>query len=331
MDGEGIVSKGEEETASYMVTQEAQGETVGGGEKRPYLVVLHGPNAGQTFPLKFPRCVIGRGADADIVIDDPGVSRTHAEIVFESWATGPLVRDLGSTNGTFCNNRPVEICELSDGDRIRLGVNIVLRIDYLDELEESVQTQLYEGAVRDGLTDAFNRRAFNAHLSREVAFAMRHDSPLSLLMIDIDRFKSVNDVYGHLTGDLVLVGVARIISSLVRVEDFFARYGGEEFAVLLRHTETKAASTLATRIRMAVESTPIPVPSGKGPEGESLRGPEAQTRTIRHKLIRIPITVSIGLATLNDCNYNTAQALVESADKALYRAKTEGRNRLCIA
>lgn len=157
---------------------------------------------------------------------------------------------------------------------------------------------------RDGLTGVQNRIALDQSLGRELASAQRHQTELSLIIIDIDHFKSINDRFGHSRGDLALQTTTNIIRSCLRNSDQIFRYGGEEFVVLLTHTEPLGTYILAERIRQAMA------------QGDHLIGD-----------IRIPITLSIGFATMqwND----TIESLFNKADKAMYTAKNSGRNQVC--
>jgi len=166
---------------------------------------------------------------------------------------------------------------------------------------------LYKRALDTALTDPVtginNRAAMNANLEREINLAHRHGNPLALIMLDIDRFKQINDSYGHLAGDVVLKALAQCITECTRSSDIVFRYGGEEFAILLSSTEGEGASLLAHRIRLAVEGI-----------------------CVKYEAADIRLTVSVGVAGLDrgDC----AADLLEKADQALYQAKQEGRNRV---
>jgi diguanylate cyclase (GGDEF)-like protein len=162
---------------------------------------------------------------------------------------------------------------------------------------------MYEAAHRDGLIGIFNRRYFEDRLQADYSYARRHTRHLSLLMLDLDHFKQVNDNYGHPVGDEVLKALAELIGRNIRGEDILARYGGEEFAVLCRHTDLMKASILGERIRHEVANHIFDVAN--------------------HKL---KLTVSIGIAALPDPSIDTPEAMVEAADEALYQAKDRGRN-----
>jgi two-component system cell cycle response regulator len=165
---------------------------------------------------------------------------------------------------------------------------------------------LQDLAIRDALTGLENRRAFDTRLHEELQRAERYEHSLSLLMLDIDHFKQVNDTYGHQSGDMVLRRLASIIKDTMRPMDQVFRYGGEEFVLVVPETDMHGACSLAERIREAVASAPFP-----------LTGHED-----------IHITISIGVATSTQ-ETNACEALVSAADAALYEAKQTGRNRVC--
>jgi two-component system cell cycle response regulator len=268
-----------------------------------YLVVIAGPSFGEMYKLKTDRAVLGRGDRTDVRIVDDGVSREHAAVQREG---GKMVLlDLGSTNGTFCNGLRVPRQELRDGDKISIGSSTILKFTYQDHIDEHYQKQLFESALRDGLTSTFNRRYFLDRLHGELRFAVRHGKPVALLFVDIDHFKTINDTHGHQAGDQVLAGVARVMMTTIRVEDVLARYGGEEFAIICREIELGGAEALAKRLVAAVASKPFEY-GGQ----------------------QIPVTISVGAAV--DHGRNEAQALIAAADAAMYEAKRSGRNRVCL-
>jgi len=168
---------------------------------------------------------------------------------------------------------------------------------------ERDQAKLAELAIRDSLTGLYNRREFERLLNDEIHRFRRHGHPVSLLIIDIDHFKQINDRYGHQVGDEALRTVADIITNESRTGDVIARYGGEELAVILPETGADNATTLAERTCQAIAEFPV---------------------MVSPKEI-IPITVSVGTATVPD-NAHTARDLVTAADLAMYEAKRNGRN-----
>jgi diguanylate cyclase (GGDEF)-like protein len=279
--------------------------TVGVKRDRAYLVVLAGASLGEMYKVDGDKTIIGRGGKAQVRLLDDGISREHAQVVVEG--NKIYLQDLGSTNGTFCNGMKVDRKELADGDKILVGSTTILKFTYHDNLDEIFQKQMYESALRDGLTKAFNKKYFTDRLESELTFALRHISPLVLVMFDIDHFKKVNDTYGHQAGDLVLSELATLLTAALRAEDVFARYGGEEFAVICRGTDVSQAQVVGERIRKAVEG---------------------------HRFVyegtQIPVTISVGIAALPDPAVKDATDLVSRADKALYQSKHGGRNRVTI-
>jgi diguanylate cyclase (GGDEF)-like protein len=274
---------------------------------RATLTVITGFNAGQVFALDGTSYVMGRGTEAQIWIEDASVSREHARISCANDGSFVL-EDLGSTNGTFVAGQRVTVQRLSNGDGIQLGTTLLLRFAITDDAEEELQRRLYESSTRDALTRAYNRKYLVERLGAEVAHSLRHRVKLSILMIDVDEFKRLNDVYGHLVGDMVLRIVAAQISRVIRVEDVFARYGGEEFVILARSTGRLEACQLADRIRESIASLRVPVDGAAD----------------------LQVTVSVGVATLAEAGeHATPTSLLDLADKRMYRAKMAGRNKVC--
>lgn len=273
---------------------------------RPCLTVLVGTGAGSVHRLDGNCIVLGRSSEADIQVDTDGVSRKHAEILCSE--NGDVtIQDLRSTNGVWVEGQRVLTRRLTNGDRIQLGSNSVFQFSYQSEAQEEIQRKLYESATRDPLTSALNRRVFDEHLARELSHARRHGNSVSLLLLDIDHFKSINDKYGHRAGDYALRQLGELIAASIRFEDLFCRIGGEEFAVLTRDPGDVGPAHFGERLRHLVESQYLSF------EGE-----------------RLAITVSIGIATFAP-EYPTPDALLGAADEALYAAKHAGRNRVCVA
>jgi two-component system cell cycle response regulator len=280
-------------------------ERIRGGKKRAFVVVLSGDRMGEMFPLKNDRTTIGRGLQTDVRINDEGISRTHAVVEMEDGDY--LLSDAGSTNGTYANGNKVNRYKLQEGDKIQIGASSVLKFTYHDDLDEDFQRNLYESALRDRLTGIFNRGYFSNRLESDVAFALRHGKPLSLVIFDVDDFKQLNDENGHPVGDQVLSTLAHRVLGTTRSEDIFARYGGEEFALICRDVDAIRASRAAYRIKETVGGKPFEV------GGKSL-----------------VVTVSVGVADLGMLVEPKAEALVEAADAALYLAKRSGKNRVEI-
>jgi len=272
---------------------------------RAYLIVLQGSNVGEMYRLEGGEAVLGRGTAATIRLGDDGISRRHAKIV----VAGNVVKieDLGSANGTLVNGALIQQSALKDGDKIQLGSTTILKFTYHDKLEENFQRAMYDAALRDDLTKAFNKKHFLDRLEQEVAFCRRHGSALSLVMFDVDHFKKINDTYGHLAGDLVLSKLSAVAQTAVRTEDIFARYGGEEFTILCRGIPLGSAGMLAERIRSTVEATQF---------------------VFEQQLI--PVTISVGVAAYPEIAVQNGLELIGAADEALYTAKRGGRNRVVM-
>lgn len=273
-------------------------------EKKPYLTFIKGNRLGQIHPLPAKgEVVVGRSPDADLWIEDSAISRRHFKMnILENRV---YIEDLGSTNGTYINGARVTTRELSDGDKIQISKNTILELAYLDDSQSLSEKKRYEMGVMDPVTNIYNKRCFLDRINDEFAFALRKKRDLSLVMFDLDHFKSINDTYGHLAGDLVLQKVAGEISKTLRTDDLFARYGGEEFVILMRDASLKNAWNLAERIRKLVENLEI--------------SHDAQT---------FKVSISCGVAGLDETRMKDPNALVEEADRYLYQSKNQGRNRV---
>jgi diguanylate cyclase (GGDEF)-like protein len=181
-------------------------------------------------------------------------------------------------------------------------VSAAVRVKELQDDLRARNAELDHIARSDPLTGLANRRHLDEQLAVHAASADRHDHELSVAVIDIDNFKSVNDTFGHSAGDVVLREVARRLARSARLEDVVGRWGGEEFLVILPHCGVDDAAVVSERIRQAVEATPVRAEAG----------------------ISIPVTVSVG------CAGGTGDRVIERADAALYAAKNGGRNRTVV-
>ncbi len=168
------------------------------------------------------------------------------------------------------------------------------------------EQQLLEMNTKDGLTGAYNRRFLETQLCKEMERAKRYKRPISVLMLDIDHFKKVNDTYGHQCGDLVLKTISSVVQSCIRKTDFFARYGGEEFCCILPETKPESAVILAERIRKGISK-----------------------KVVKCKKEPIKVTVSLGVAGATEI-IDSPDRLLKKADDALYKAKETGRNRVVV-
>lgn len=282
--------------------------------------------------------LIGRASACDVVIDDIYVSRKHASLELSDGVV--TLTDLGSTNGTWYEGRRIDRAVLRSNSSFRIADNnLSIRtssendgrkrtdagdtmlfekqlaalleisddpelsrgIDVLRRLYNKKKEKLSELASRDGLTGLYNRRHFDGKIAEEVSRAARYGRELSLLMVDIDHFKAVNDRYGHQKGDEVLAAVAETLRASLRGTDIVCRYGGEEIAVLLPETSADNAARIAELCRAKIEAATM-------------------------NSLGVGVTVSIGVSSY--AAGDTAELLVKAADGALYKAKEGGRNRV---
>jgi diguanylate cyclase (GGDEF)-like protein len=267
------------------------------------LVVICGPELGRKYDLRSFPVVIGRATTVDVQVDQESISRTHAEL--RNQGDHVLLVDLGSTNGTFVNDERVEApYTLRNGDLLKIGRTIFKFIGG-GNIEAQYHEEIYRLTTVDGLTQISNRRYFEDALEREVSRCHRYGRHLSLVMMDLDRFKEVNDSLGHLAGDQVLKRVAQTLREHIRREDTLARWGGEEFALLLPELPGPSARQVAEKLRLLVETQPLGV--GK--------------KTVE-------VTLSLGVSSLGE-QLTDAPDLIRAADDKLYEAKSLGRNRVC--
>ncbi|MCU0607494.1 MAG: GGDEF domain-containing protein [Candidatus Edwardsbacteria bacterium] len=292
-------------------------------------------------------CVIGRGPDCDWVVNGKQVSRSHARLVREGG--GYAIEDLGSTNGVYVNGARTRRQLLAHGDQIGLGglaivfddgrgiagvgdttlaerpgdETLSIRTQYeslsrkladrgaardlerLHRTAERSRQRFKDQAHRDRLTGLYNRRYFDQQLERLWQESAGARQPLSLVFIDLDHFKAVNDTHGHDKGDEVLKVAARLIQAACRRDDVVARYGGEEFVAAFPGMAAGDAAAAAEAIRKLIAE-----------QSAGLTG--------------LRLTASIGVATRGGRDRECG-TLVRRADRAVYRAKAAGRDRVEIA
>jgi diguanylate cyclase (GGDEF)-like protein len=222
-------------------------------------------------------------------------------VTVEDPILGTLMLCLARRNQPFVESE-VRICELVA--EVAAGA---LKNAYMHESLESKNVSLKKLAVSDPLTGLYNRRFFDMRLSEECRLATRHGLPLSMIMLDVDFFKRINDAYGHQVGDRVLVELARVVLGNLRQTDCMARFGGEEFVVLLPLTDLGGGIAKAEEIRLAVKEMSVDLG-----DGEVLR-----------------ITTSCGVSELDPIHCSDPDALLAGADHAVYEAKGGGRNKVC--
>lgn len=266
------------------------------------IFVLSGPGAGQFLRVPKDGGVIGRDkSQAEVWIDDPGLSPKHARLE----RRGPsmfVVRDLDSRYGVYRDGKKISEHTVDDGDRLQLSGETVIRVRYTDPKE----SEMFDRAgVRDALTGTSNRRVFLDRLEQELGYARRHGTPVTLLLIDLDHFKRINDEHGTAVGDEVLRSVGRLLTGVVRIEDVLARFGGDELAVISRGYDSEGGERFAERLRKAVRDKPV-----------------------RAGELSFQLTFSVGIATFHRSNVDSAMQLIARADSALHRAKYLGRDRI---
>lgn len=282
------------------------------------LLVVQGNELARRFRLQQDDRVIGRSIQADIQIPAEGVSRVHARIEHKNIGVYQLI-DLESTNGTFVNGARIQEHTLQNGDRILLG-DTTLRFLQSPRIEATCYDEIYRLTTTDDATGIYNKRYFFQTLEREVARAIRHQRPLTLLMLEVDGFDEIRQKFGFVAGDSLLVQLAERLRATSRVEDLFARFGNAEFCLLLSETETDGARAAAQRIQQLVADHPF-----------SYDGHEIQ------------LTVTIGIATLDDhrptienirswanAANQRVDLLINDAILKLVRAQSEGPNQIAF-
>ncbi len=273
-------------------------------------MLLVGPAAsvGRQWPLEDTDRIVGRAPNAHIFVDDRSVSKFHAKLILGGGDVSII--DLESTNKTIVNGKviqPLVPLKLKNNDQIKVG-NIIFKFLERGSIETVASAQTFDRSQTDALTGIANRGALNATGPETFKRATLLGIPLSLLYFDIDRFKGVNDTFGHAAGDYVLQEVAKVVrDKLIRGNDFFARAGGEEFCLLLLGTAPVLAEEIAERIRATIEN-----------------------HSFKFENKAIPITISIGISYKMDDDKNWEE-IFERADQALYNSKNTGRNRVSVA
>ncbi len=260
---------------------------------------VSGRNLFDSFP-ELPRAWLSRKIESVFQL---------GSFAFSSWEQRPYLF-------RFDHDRPItggvdfmqQDCTCGPSARAReveavcVTVSDVTHVSVMQREREEAVAKLQEYANRDGLTGIANRRFFEARLRDEFSRWQRYGGNLSVLLFDLDHFKTINDRFGHVVGDNVLRVMAQRVADVVRSQDTFGRFGGEEFALLLPCTSLDEAMLVAEKIRQTIGSTPI--------EAEG---------------VRVPVTASVGGAAAH-AGALTHETLVNEADAALYRAKRQGRN-----
>jgi len=278
--------------------------------KIPMLTFLSGESLGKELPLVQQQVTLGRGEESDLLIVDPSVSRKHIRLSCRKLIDKNkreeikvVLEDLGSKNGTMVNYRKVRRAVLKAGDKIGIG-RVILKFDYRDMADQNFFDEIYRLATVDGLTSLHNKTTIMRDLAEEIIKWHRYHRRLSIAIIDIDDFKSLNDTFGHLMGDRTLQTIAEILLKNLRRQDKAGRFGGEEFILVLPETGTRGAVALSERVRRDLE------------------------KSVATKLgLPRRVTASFGVVCCG-ADAADAESMIANADAALYRAKARGKNRV---
>jgi diguanylate cyclase (GGDEF)-like protein len=309
--GKGLGSAGDQ----TLIVRSGATEVSPQAQVHPGLVVIQGLEIGRQYRLRRSEMIVGRDEAAHLRIPDERISRRHALLKLlqdgRRKSQRVEIQDLGSTNGTLVNGEPVDWAELHDGDKILLG-DTVLKFVLQDDLDARFHQEIRNRIAYDQLTGLLTKESLYLAMESELRRCQRFDLPMAVLMMDLDRFKSVNDGHGHLMGSHVLSEVGRLIREAIRSTDVAARYGGEEFLAYLSEVDVETGLEIAERVRAAIEAHTFTRVDDDG-NRDSLR-----------------TTISLGVSA-HPRHGRSLQSLVAAADAALYRAKESGRNRVCTA
>ncbi len=268
----------------------------------PTLIVIAGDLFGQMINLEEKKKVFfGRGSECDVVINNPSLSRKHCVVKNENGKI--ILEDLNSTNGTFVNGIRVSRVELESGQRVFLGDICAFKFAYQDDIDLDLNRLILDKAIKDRLTNVYNRTYFDELLRKEFLFHKRANLPLSLIFIDLDDFKKINDTFGHICGDEILKKVAMSLKSKVRESDYVCRYGGEEFVIILKNTNFEKAMKKAESLRKIINSIELLCNANQ-----------------------IGVSASLGVSTFENGNFKSEKRLLAEADSAMYKAKELGKN-----
>ncbi len=274
------------------------------------LIVMKGNDLGKQFKIKRDNLIIGRTASADIMLKDKQISRSHAEVraiyLPQQQETLYKIVDLGSTNHVYVNSVQITEHRLEQDDKIQIG-DTILKFSIQDEIEAKYHSAIQKKIEYDDLTSLLTYESFRSALVWEIDNAKEHKQHFTIIMMDLDNFKKVNDTHGHLMGSYVLSEIGSLIRKKLRQFDISARYGGEEFVSYLPETSHSEAFIAAERLRIAIEKN-----------------------VFSYNNIKLNITISMGISEFPK-NGKKLDKLVAAADEVLYKAKQEGKNRVYLA
>jgi diguanylate cyclase (GGDEF)-like protein len=274
------------------------------GTSAPYLSIVHPRDAIISFELNEEGLTLGRGMECDVQLPAAVISRRHCKVSCVGQSI--VVEDLASTNGTYLDNQRVDRAFLTPSNQLRVGP-FLLKLEYKGFMEIRAQNQLLEAARMDAVTGIANRGWFVAQSARMMAAMKDPANSLTAVMVDIDRFKNVNDQFGHAAGDAVLAGVARILAQEKHDDHLLGRFGGEEFVMMMPDIDHQEAFILCDRAREQIAK-----------------------ENFKFEGLGLSVNVSVGMATRTQGEIVSLDALISEADAAMYRAKRLGRNRVCF-
>lgn len=277
-------------------------------DTREWVLIRYvGQPMGEFIELPLYGLIMGRAPENGLCLPEPEVSRQHAELRVSADLEAVELRDLASTNGVFVNGHRVDAdpspARLKDGDVLRVGAH-AFKLKHMDAPERRYHQDMAARSMLDPVTGVNNRATVLNHLEANFELARRHQRPLSVILVDLDWFKLVNDTHGHRAGDQVLAAFGALLRRRLRGSDPLGRLGGDEFLAVLPETSAALALIAAEDLRRAISAEPVVLEDGK----------------------KIQITCSLGVAELK-AGDSDGGALLARADAALYGAKAGGRNR----
>jgi len=279
-----------------------------GGARVGSLLVVHGADVDIGRHVLCDRPItIGREDDNELALRDGSISRRHCQILRDETTGVYVVSDLGSTNGTLLNNRKLEEpTPLTEGDKLFLGASVV-KFSWADDVDLEYQSRVSEMVSTDPLTGLASRREYDARFAAMAERAEAEGSELTLMVIDLDGVKRVNDTWGHQAGGYVICETARVVDDVIGPHGLLCRWGGDELVACLPGVDGARARDLAEEARRQVAA-----------------------QTLVKDGVDLRVTVSIGVASWPD-DVDRPGELFTVADRAMYRAKRSGRNQVVCA
>ncbi|MFP4458800.1 MAG: GGDEF domain-containing protein [Candidatus Zixiibacteriota bacterium] len=265
--------------------------------RQPSLIVRNRKNFGMVIPLTEEETIIGRDEDDVITIGDrlDGVSRKHAKFILQD--NKVEIVDMDSHNGVYVNSRKIKSMELEGAETIILG-RVILQFQYLNQNE----IESYRSFSVDPLTGAFNKQYYMNHVEDIFEKCEKEKKPLSLIIIDVDNLKNINDTYGHIAGDYALATFGAIVRSYFKSDNYFYRFGGDEFIILLPNKDKEDALKYGLGLKARVDE---------------------------HKFTRdgisLPFSLSIGVASKDELpgDSKSTSEMMRIADIRLYDSKNK--------